>query len=163
MLSIVVATAENHVIGNENKLIWHLPADLKYFKSLTSGHCVIMGRKTYDSIGKPLPNRVNIVISRDKNLEIEGCLVAHSLEEAIEVAQSAKPNDEIFVIGGANVYEQALRLTSKIYLTKVHENFEGDTYFRFPESEFIETSRLFHLPDEKNKYPYSFLTYIKLF
>jgi len=158
MIALVVAMAENRVIGKNNQLIWHLPADLKFFKNLTTGHPIIMGRKTYESIGKPLPNRTNIVITRQPDFKAEGCLVAHSLNEALMMAQQL--DSEIFVIGGAEIYRQAMFLADTIYLTKVHHQFEGDTFF--PEIDSIlwkEVSREKHEPDEKNSYPYSFVTY----
>ena len=149
--------AENRVIGKENKLIWHLPADLKFFKNLTTGHPIIMGRKTFESIGKPLPNRTNIIITRQADFTAEGCLVAHSLTEALMMAQQL--DSDIFVIGGAEIYKQAMFLADTIYLTEVHHTFEGDTFF--PEIDSIlwqETSREEHKADEKNPYDYAFVT-----
>ena len=157
MIALVVAMAENRVIGKENKLIWHLPADLKFFKNLTTGHPIIMGRKTFKSIGKPLPNRTNIVITRQADFTAEGCLVAHSLTEALMLAQQL--DSDIFVIGGAEIYKQAMFLADTIYLTEVHHTFEGDTFF--PEIDSIlwqETSREEHKADEKNPYDYAFVT-----
>ena len=157
MIALVVAMAENRVIGKENKLIWHLPADLKHFKNLTTGHPIIMGRKTFESIGKPLPNRTNIVITRQTDFEAEGCLVAHSLSEALMMAQQM--DSDIFVIGGAEIYKQAMFLADTIYLTEVHHTFEGDTFF--PEIDSVlwqETSREEHSADEKNTYNYAFVT-----
>lgn len=157
MIALVVAMAENRVIGKENKLIWHLPADLKHFKNLTTGHPIIMGRKTYESIGKPLPNRTNIIITRQADFEAEGCLIAHSLSEALMMAQQM--DAEIFVIGGAEIYKQALFLADTIYLTEVHHAFEGDTFF--PEIDDLlwqETSREEHQADEKNPYAFAFVT-----
>jgi dihydrofolate reductase len=158
MIALVVAMAENNVIGKDNKLIWHLPADLKHFKQITSGHPIIMGRKTFESIGKPLPNRTNIIVTRQTELEVAGCLVANSLAEALMLAQQL--DSEVFVIGGAEIYQQALFLADTIYVTKVHHSFEGDTFF--PEIDSVlwqEVSREKHEPDEKNSYPYSFVTY----
>ena len=157
MIALVVAMAENRIIGKENKLIWHLPADLKHFKNLTTGHPIIMGRKTFESIGKPLPNRTNIVITRQTDFEAEGCLVAHSLSEALMMAQQM--DSDIFVIGGAEIYKQAMFLADTIYLTEVHHTFEGDTFF--PEIDSVlweETSREEHAADEKNTYNYAFVT-----
>ena len=154
-ISIIVAIAENHAIGKDNKLLWYLPNDLKHFKTITSGHTVIMGRKTYDSVGKPLPNRRNIVITR-KQLDIPGCEVVNSLEQAIELC---KTEHEVFIVGGAEIYRQAMALTNKIYLTIVHQTFEGDTYFPdIEENIWVETEREDYQPDEKNKLPYSFIT-----
>lgn len=158
MIALVVAMAENRVIGKDNKLIWHLPADLKYFKQLTSGHPIIMGRKTFESIGKPLPNRTNIIVTRQTEFEADGCMVANSLPEALMLAQQL--DSEIFVIGGAEIYQQALFLADTIYVTEVHHIFEGDTFF--PEIDSVlwqEVSREKHEPDEKNAYPYSFVIY----
>ena len=157
MIALVVAMAENRVIIKENKLIWHLPADLKHFKNLTTGHPIIMGRKTFESIGKPLPNRTNIIITRQTDFEAEGCLVAHSLSEALMMAQQM--DSDIFVIGGAEIYKQAMFLADTIYLTEVHYKFEGDTFF--PEIDSVlweETSREEHKADEKNPYDFAFVT-----
>ncbi|MBK0404586.1 dihydrofolate reductase [Adhaeribacter sp. BT258] len=157
MIALVVAMAENNVIGKNNQLIWHLPADLKHFKNLTTGHPIIMGRKTYESIGKPLPNRTNIVITRQEDFKPEGCLVAHSLPEALMLAQQLDAN--IFVIGGAEIYKQAMFLADTIYLTEVHHEFEGDTFF--PEIDtllWVETDREEHKADDKNPYDYAFVT-----
>lgn len=125
-ISVIVAVAENNVIGANNDLIWRIPDDLKRFKALTTGHSIIMGRKTFESIGRPLPKRQNIVVSRNQNLQIEGCTVVSSLQSAF--ALCAKES-EVFVIGGGQLYRQALPLASKLYLTKVHKAFEGDTFF----------------------------------
>lgn len=155
LISLIVAVSANNVIGKNNQLIWHLPADLKHFKQLTTGHTIIMGRKTYDSIGKPLPNRRNVVISRSVT-QIEGCEVAPSLEDALKLSSEEK---EVFMIGGAEIYRQALPLADRIYLTHVHQNFDGDTFF--PETDlqtWQETEREDFLPDEKNKLSYSFIT-----
>lgn len=156
-IAIIVAVSEDGVIGNDNKLIWHLPLDLQHFKTMTYNHHVIMGRKTYDSIGKPLPNRANIVISRQSDLEIEGCLVAGSLREALDMV---KDDDQPFICGGAEIYKEALGVADIMYLTRVHASFEGDT--RFPEldeSVWIEKSRLNVEPDNANKYAFSIITY----
>lgn len=157
MISIVVAAAENNVIGKDNGLIWHLPADLRHFKQITMGHPILMGRKTYESIGKPLPGRTSIIITTQKDYVAEGCMVVHSVQEAIE---QAKPLDtEICIIGGAEIYMQALPLTDTIYLTRIHHTFEGDVYFpELKEEEWETVEQEHHEPDEKNKYSYSFLT-----
>ncbi len=127
MLSLIVAVADNGVIGGDNSLLWHISEDLRHFKSVTSGHPVVMGRKTFESLGRPLPNRENVVVTRS-DIEIEGCRVAHSLAEALE---GYSPADQVFVIGGAQIYEEALPLCDRFYLTRVHHNYEGDT--KFPE------------------------------
>ncbi|MDB5121721.1 MAG: dihydrofolate reductase [Sphingobacteriales bacterium] len=158
-ISIVVVADENNAIGKNNQLLCHLPADLKHFKSITTGNTVVMGRKTFDSIGKPLPNRKNIVITRQPNLAIEGCEVVQSLQEAI---QSSADNTDVCIIGGAEIYNQSLELTDVIYLTRIHHEFEADAFFPPIDSEIWEqTSIEPHQPDEKNKYSYSFITYNK--
>ncbi|MDA3952238.1 MAG: dihydrofolate reductase [Bacteroidales bacterium] len=156
MLSIIVAVAENNVIGRDNDLIWHLPRDMKHFKETTTGHHVIQGRKTFESCGKPLPNRTNVIITRDKNYTAEGCVIVHSLEDAIE---EAKNDSEAFIIGGGKIYEQSMSLVDRIYLTKIHHVFDGDTFF--PEinvDEWTEIDRRDFEPDEKNKYAFTILT-----
>ena len=125
MLSIIVAVAENGVIGGNNTLLWHISEDLKRFKAITSGHAVIMGRKTYDSLGRPLPNRRNVVITR-QDIQIEGVDVVHSLEEAIALFPSS---EEVFIIGGAQIYAEAIPLADTFYLTRVHHSYEGDTIY----------------------------------
>jgi dihydrofolate reductase len=150
-----VAIGENHAIGKNNQLLWHMPADLKHFKQTTSGHTVIMGRKTFDSVGKPLPNRRNIVITR-QNITIEGCQVVKSIDEALELS---KGEDEVFIVGGAEIYKLSMSKTDKIYLTIIHHSFDADAFF--PEinyNEWKETERRDFQPDEKNKFPYSFIT-----
>ncbi len=157
MIIIIAAIAQNNALGKDNQLIWHLPADLKRFKKVTSGHHVIMGRKTYESLGKPLPNRTNIIISRNKNFIAEGCIVKNSLEDAIE---SAKKDSTPFILGGAEIYKQALEFADILDLTFVHHDFEADAFF--PEIDpdiWAETSRQDFKADEKNKYDYSFVTY----
>jgi dihydrofolate reductase len=154
--SIVVAISENHVIGKDNKLLWYLPTDLKHFKDITTGHTVIMGRKTYESVGKPLPKRRNIIITR-QDITIAGCDVVNSIEDALKLTAG---EDEVFIVGGAEIYKQAMHLTDRIYLTIVHKEFEGDSFF--PEinlNEWKEVSREDHQPDEKNSLPFSFITY----
>lgn len=158
-LSIIAAIANNRVIGKENKLLWHLPADLKYFKSATMGHHIIMGRKTFESIGggKPLPGRTSIIVTRQLGYKAEGCIIVHSLEQALHVA---KNDSEPFVIGGAEIYKQAIELSDKLYITKVHQDFDGDAIFPpINLREWIMVSCQEHAPDEKHKYPYTFLVY----
>jgi dihydrofolate reductase len=155
IISIIVAISENRAIGKDNKLLWHLPADLKHFKDITSGHSIIMGRKTYESVGKPLPKRRNIVVTR-KPIQIEGCEVVNSIEAALELC---KNEHEVFIGGGAEIYREAMHLTDRIYLTIVHKEFDGDTYFpQINSNEWKETAREDHQPDEKNPLPYSFIT-----
>ena len=155
-LTLVVAISENNAIGKDNQLLWHLPADLKHFKEITSGNTIIMGRKTYDSIGRPLPNRRNIVVTRQNNLTIDKAEVVSSLEEAISLC---KNEYEIFVIGGAEIYKQALKHTNRIYLTTIHQNYEADAFFpELKNNEWIEISKEYHEADEKNNVAYTFST-----
>jgi dihydrofolate reductase len=161
-LSIIVAVAENHVIGRDNQLIWHLPKDLRMFKNLTTGHPIIMGRKTFESIGKPLPNRTSIIISRNTDFVAEGCIVVNSLADAIAEARKIE-TQETFIIGGAEIYKIALPMCDKIYLTRVYHNFEGDTFF--PEiklNEWQEIKREINQIDEKHLYPFDFVELLKL-
>lgn len=156
MINIIVAVAKNGVIGDKNSLLWHIREDMVHFRTLTSGHPVIMGRKTYDSIGRPLPKRTNVVITRDTELQIEGCKMAHSLEEAIALFD---PQEEIFIIGGAQIYAQALPLAHRIYLTVVERDYQGDT--SFPEIDYSvwrQTSREDFSRGETFEYPFSFIT-----
>lgn len=133
-VSIIAAITPERVIGKKGSgMLWHIPEDMRHFKELTTGHVVIMGRKTYETLGKPLPNRVNIVITRDLDFKAEGCLVVHSLEEALKTAstlrQTQGDKDEVFVMGGGEIYEQAIGLADKLYLTLVHKSFEGDVFY----------------------------------
>ncbi len=154
--TIVVATSENHVIGKDNKLLWHMPGDLKHFKDITTGHTVIMGRKTFDSVGKPLPNRRNVIITR-QSITIEGCEVVNSIEAALSLC---KDELEVFIVGGAEIYKQAMSITDRIYLTIIHKIFEGDSFFpEINKQEWKEVFREDHQPDHKNPLPYSFITY----
>lgn len=165
MISIIVAVAENNVIGKDNSLIWHLPADMKYFKEKTTGHCIITGRKNYESIPekfRPLPNRTNIVITRQSDYNAPGTIVVSSIEKAIEKAKQTG-DSEIFIIGGAEIYRQFLRYADKIYLTRIYHSFEGDSFF--PElntNEWCETNRISGIMDEKNIYPFDFITLEKI-
>ena len=154
ILSIVVATGINGEIGKDNKLLWHLPADLKYFKNLTSGHPIIMGRHTFESIGRALPNRRNIVITRQQDLKIEGVDVVHSLEEAIALVND---QEEVMVIGGADVYNQALSIADRIYITRVNVQPEADRYF--PDlnmDNWIKNVDISHPADDKNEHDIQF-------
>lgn len=156
-LSAIAAMAENRVIGKDNKMPWHLPADLKHFKNITSGHPVLMGRKTFESIGQPLPNRTNIILTRDSSYSAGDCLVVTEAETAISMA-SEIDQDEIFVIGGAEIYKHLLPQIQRLYLTIVHESFTGDTFFpALKEEEWREVSAEHHRRDEKNAYDYSFI------
>lgn len=157
-LSIIAALSSNNVIGRNNELPWHLSTDLKRLKALTMGHHMIMGRKTYDSIGRPLPGRKFVVITRDPSFAVEGVQVAHSLEEAIQLAAG---DEEPFIAGGAQIFELALHRADRMYLTRVHAEVEGDTFFPdFDDvSEWQLTDAEHFEADEKNDYPFSFLTY----
>lgn len=157
-LSAIVAMAENRVIGNGNKMPWHLPADLKHFKTVTNGHPVLMGRKTFESIGKPLPNRTNMIITRDRQYSAQDCLIVNDLNTALSMAQEIDQN-EIFVIGGAEIYRQLLPKVQRLYVTEIHHPFQGDAHF--PEldvSEWQEVAREDHQADDKNAYAYTFVT-----
>lgn len=127
-ISIIAALDENRGIGMNNKLLWHIPTDMKHFRLITTGHVVIMGRKTFESIGKPLPKRTNIVITTNKNRTFEGCITCHSLEEALQEGKKYE-TEEIFIIGGASIYKQAIKLSAKLYLTLVKGTYEADTHF----------------------------------
>lgn len=156
-LSIIVAMSENRVIGRDNQLPWHLPADLKRFKQLTTGHAVIMGRKTFDSIGKPLPNRRNIIVTRDRDFRAGGIDIAHSLDEAIALARH---EEEVFIAGGAEIFREAASGADRIYLTLVHANVEGDVFFPdidWNEWTLVEDER--HEADEAHAYAMSFRRY----
>lgn len=155
-ISAIAAMSENRVIGHNNQLPWYLPADLKRLKALTTGHPILMGRKTYESIGRPLPNRTNIVITRNNTLKAPGCIVVTSMEEAISHAASNQ-QENIFIFGGANVYQQCMPYISRIYLTIVHQQFEGDAHF--PEldmSEWQEIESIKYAPDHENVFAYTF-------
>lgn len=159
MISLIWAMDENRVIGYHNQLPWRLPEDLKFFKRVTIGHPIAMGRKTYESIGKPLPGRENIVITRDENYDPEGCTVMHSIEEMLAYAAENK-SEEIFVIGGAEIFKEVLQHADKLYLTMIHHQFEGDTFFPvFDIDKWELESREIGLKDEKNPYDYEFLIY----
>lgn len=159
MVTIIAAVGRNKALGKNNDLIWHLPADLRRFKEVTRGHHVIMGRKTFESLGKPLPNRTNIIVSRNSNYKADGCIVVGSLEEALKEAQS-DPNP--YILGGAQIYEQALEVADRMDLTLVHEDFEADAFFPdFSDENWEETGRQDFKKDEKNPYDYSFVQYKK--
>jgi dihydrofolate reductase len=158
-VTLIAAVANKNVIGNNNSLIWHLPEDLKHFKKLTTGHAVIMGRKTYQSIGKPLKERKNIIITRHKKFEAPDCFIAHSLEEALEMAKNEK---EVFIAGGSEIYQQSINLpqVKKMHITRVFAEFQGDAFFPVIDCEKWQiVERQDREPDEKNQYPYAFLVY----
>lgn len=155
-VTLIAAIDENSVLGKDNQLIWHLPEDLKRFKRLTMGHAVIMGRKTFESLPKALPNRHNIVVTRNQNYSKEGITVCHSLEAAIECARD---DDQPFVIGGGQIYEQAIGLADVIELTKIHAHFEGDVFF--PEIDLKKWSVQKEERIDQLDFNYSFITYTK--
>ena len=157
MVSIIVAIAQNGTIGDKNSLLWHIKEDMRFFRTTTSGHAVVMGRKTFESLGlRPLPKRTNIVITRADRV-FEGALTAHSLEEAIRLAEG---DEEIFIIGGAQIYREALRVADRMYITRVMHDYEGDT--SFPDidlSEWELVAEEKHDRGEEYEYPFAFLTY----
>ncbi len=159
MISIIVATSKNGVIGHANEIPWHLPRDLKHFSSTTKGHTVLMGRKTYESIlkslGKPLPERKNIILTTQKDFQASGCVVIHSWDEAAKIAEG----EDVFVIGGAEVYKLALPFTDRLMLTVIDTVADGDVYFTFDKDEWNLISEEFHQKDEKNKFDCTFYTY----
>lgn len=162
MTTIIVAMGENREIGKDNQLLWHLPADLKHFKEITSGHPIIMGRKTYESIGKPLPNRTNIVVSTKKDWFEEGILIVGSLKEAIKFAK--KIDENIFIIGGGKIYEQCMEIADRLEVTLVKTNLEADTYFpKIDEKNWQKVDEICYPADEKNQYDFCFQTYEKIY
>ena len=157
IISLIAAMANNRVIGKNNQMPWHLPADLGHFKAVTLGKPVIMGRKTYESIGRPLPGRRNIVISRNSDYKVEGCDTAISLEEAMELVNEV---EELMIIGGGHLYSQAIPLADRLYLTFIDLNVDGDTLFpEFEHLNLTEVKREKHLKDEKNPYDYQFVDF----
>ena len=167
MISIIAAIGRNRELGKNNKLLWHIPEDLKRFKKLTQGHAVIMGRKTFESLGKPLPNRINIIITRDKSYEVKPfdiskhrIYIVHSLEEAIKIINGGGSSEEIFIIGGGQIYQQALPIAQKLYLTIVDvDRPDADTYF--PDySTFSHV--IYKKPGESERYRYTFVELVKL-
>jgi dihydrofolate reductase len=160
MISLVFAMGRNRVIGSNNSMPWRLPADLAYFKDLTMGSTVVMGRKTFESIGKPLKGRKNIVLTRDRRYIQDGCFIAHSLEEVLDMT---KGEQETFVIGGAEVYSMFLPYAKKLYMTYIDHEFQGDTYF--PEIDYDEwklVSKVMGEKNEKNPYHYFFQVYERI-
>ena len=159
-LIIIAATSENNALGKDNVLVWHLPDDFKRFKTLTSGHYIVMGRKTFESFPKPLLNRTHVIITRQKDYKVpEGCIVVNSLTKAIEISPE---NEEVFIIGGGQIYQQSIDIADKIELTRVHTTVEADAFF--PEIDtnvwnVIESE--FHSKDEKHAFDFTYLTYVK--
>jgi len=159
LISAIVAKAKNNVIGKDNDIPWYLPADLKYFKRVTTGHHIIMGRKVYQSIGKPLPKRTNVIVTRNPFFIVSNCFIANSIEEGISIAQE-NGDDEVMIIGGGEIYKQTMDLWDKLYITEVDAVVAGDIYF--PEMDLDQwalVSKEDHQKDSKNQYNYSFQVY----
>lgn len=160
MIIMIAAVAENNALGKNNELVWHLPNDFKRFKSLTTGHHIIMGRKTFESFPKPLPNRTHIVITRQKDYNPEGCIVVDSMEKAIAICPE---NDTSYIIGGGEIYHLGLPFTDKLEITRVHHNFEADAFF--PEinlNNWKEIESEYNTIDEKHQYAFTYQTFIKI-
>ncbi|MFV8441643.1 dihydrofolate reductase [Flavobacterium sp. LB2P44] len=159
MIIMIAAVAENNALGKDNKLVWHLPNDFKRFKSLTTGHHIVMGRKTFESFPKPLPNRTHIIITRQKDYQAEGCIIVDNIEKAIQTC----PKEEIsFIIGGGEIYKLGLPYTDKIEITRVHNNFEADAYFpEINEEEWKMVTSNFNEKDEKHLFDYTYQTFIR--
>ena len=156
-LSIIVAMAQNRTIGINNTLPWRCPEDLKHFKALTMGHHMIMGRKTFDSIGKPLPGRTTVVVTRNQGLKIEGCIIAHSLEDAIDACAG---DEQIFIVGGAELYAEALPSTGTLYITEIQQEVEGDAHFpEFDKTAWLEVAREERQQETPQPLEYHFVTY----
>lgn len=161
MITIIAAIGKNNELGKNNQLLWHLPEDLKHFKNLTSGHPIIMGRKTYESIGKALPNRTNIVVSKKDNWFEEGILITPNLKEAIKHAK--RINENIFIIGGGNIYEQAISQADRLEITQVDFSADADTFFpKIDEKIWTKTNEICYSKDERNEYDYCFQTWEKI-
>lgn len=162
IISLIAAIAQNRVIGKDNDLPWRLPNDMKYFMQTTLGHHVVMGRKNYDSLPtkfKPLPNRTNIVVTRQSDFKADGCAVVNSLEDGITLAKS-NGETELFIIGGAQIYQQALPMSELLYLTEIKSDIEGDTYFpEINKKEWHEISRKAHSADERHRFAFDFVVY----
>lgn len=158
MLTIIAAAAENNALGKDNDLLWHLPIDFKRFKKLTSGHCIIMGRKTFESLPGILPKRKHVIISRNPNFKVDNCIVVNSLEEAIEMAK--KEDENPFIIGGGEIYKQSLQYADCIELTKVHAPFDADTFFpEIDHKQWKLVDEQFFRKDSKHQFDFTFLTY----
>lgn len=161
MLSIIVAISNNNAIGKDNKMLWHLPEDMKRFKELTTGHVIIMGRKTFESLGKVLPNRKHIILTRDENYKVDNENV-EIVNDISQIDKYVNDENENFVIGGAIIYNQLMKKANKLYVTKVKENFDGDAYFpKINEDEWKVVGKEQRGKDEKNPYDYEFITYVR--
>lgn len=159
-LTLIAAAAENNALGKDNDLVWHLPDDFKRFKQITSGHYIIMGRKTFESFPKPLPNRTHVIITRQNDYKADNCIVVNSLDEAI----AACPQDEeVFVIGGGEIYKQSIDRADKIELTRVHTTVEADAFFpNIDTSKFKLASEEYHPKDEKHKFDFTYQTWVSI-
>lgn len=156
MISLMLAMDENRLIGRDNQLPWYLPADLQYFKKVTMGHPIVMGRKTFESIGRVLPGRENIVVTRNAEFKAEDVTVLHSIDDVKKLADSSE--QELFVIGGAEIFKEILPVTDRLYITEIHHAFEGDTHFpEIEEEDWIQRSVTPGTVDEKNRYPHDFI------
>ncbi|WHY95562.1 dihydrofolate reductase [Peribacillus simplex] len=156
MISLIVAMDQNRVIGKNNELPWHLPADLQYFKKVTMGHPIVMGRKTFESIGRVLPGRENVIVTRNQDFKAEGCVVLHDIAQIKTFADSR--DEEVFVIGGAEIFKEILPVTDRLYITEIHETFEGDTFFPvIDENQWDKVSSNPGSIDEKNHYAHDFI------
>ena len=159
MITLIAAVAVNNALGKDNQLLWHLPDDFKRFKNRTSGHYIIMGRKTFESFPKPLPNRTHVIITRQKEYTSENCIVVDSLQKAIAVCPK---DEETFIIGGGEIYKQSIETADKLDITRVHHTFEADTFF--PEIDLNKwklASTEFHPKDEKHHFDFTFQTYLR--
>ena len=159
MIILIAAIAENYALGKDNDLLWHLPLDFKRFKEITSGHFIVMGRKTFESFPKPLPNRTHIIITRQKDFKYDGCIVAQDLEKAIAVCPK---NEDIYIIGGGEIYAQSMHLADQLDITRVHHSFDADVYFPEIDPDVWELiSENFNKKDEKHLFDYTFQTFVK--
>ncbi|MCD8072616.1 MAG: dihydrofolate reductase [Alistipes sp.] len=159
MTSIIVAVAQNGVIGGENRLLWHISEDLRRFKAITSGHPVVMGRKTFESLGRPLPGRTNVVITRNRDYTAQGCTVVSSLEEAVGMFP---PEVELFIIGGGQIYRQAMETADRLYITMIYKDYDGDTTFPEIDPDIWKTvSSEYHQRGEAYPYPFEYIDYVR--
>ena len=159
MIIMIAAVAENNALGKNNDLLWHLPLDFKRFKEITSGHHIIMGRKTFESFPRPLPNRTHVIITRQNDFSREGCIVAQDIQKAIAVCPI---NEDIYIIGGGEIYTQSIHLADQLDITRVHNSFDADVYFPEIDPGIWElTSEIFNLKDEKHLFDYTFQTFVR--
>ena len=159
MIIMIAAVAENNALGKNNDLLWHLPNDFKRFKEITSGHHIIMGRKTFESFPKPLPNRTHVIITRQNDFEYEGCVVVQNIEKALSVCPI---NENLYIIGGGEIYQQSISFADQLDITRVHHSFDADVYFPEIDPEIWElTSETFHQKDERHLFDYTFQTFVR--